>query len=339
MFEEPDALHTESLTTGQTVLTIKDNGNVGIGTTSPSYQLHLSTNSAGKPGGGSWTDSSDIRLKKDIIPIANALEKITKLNGINFEWVNPSEHGNLSGIQGGFIAQDVQSIFPGWVQQIDPAGADKNLIPDGQKALSLNLPFEFNALVVESIKELNTKISNLDLKLNNAGLINASSTADIISADLASGAPAKEAVTTAITANIRQWVQDALQSLGMALKDGVASLKGIIAPTATIDQIHTKQVCVGNDNGEEVCLNEQQLKDLVNRAGSSITVNQTFAPSAERPSAEIEPAFGNGPQGGAGTAPQSAGNVGSGTVEISPEQAAEIVKQIAAETATSTVPQ
>jgi len=41
MFEEPDALHTESLTTGQTVLTIKDNGNVGIGTTAPRTILDL----------------------------------------------------------------------------------------------------------------------------------------------------------------------------------------------------------------------------------------------------------------------------------------------------------
>ena len=137
------------------------NGKVGIGTVTPAYQLQLTTDSAGKPNGGSWSNSSDNRLKKNIVPISGALEKITQLQGVNFDWINPKEHGNTTGKQGGFIAQDVEKVFPSWVSQIDPTGEDKKLIPQNGQALSLTLPFEYDALMVEAIKELNTKIGLL----------------------------------------------------------------------------------------------------------------------------------------------------------------------------------
>src|SRR5262245_53438387 len=46
-------------------LTVESGGQVGIGTTDPAFLLHVN-GSAGKPGGGSWSNSSDIRLKKNI---------------------------------------------------------------------------------------------------------------------------------------------------------------------------------------------------------------------------------------------------------------------------------
>ena len=39
---------------------------IGIGTQTPSYRIHLSTDSAAKPSTTTWTVGSDIRLKKDI---------------------------------------------------------------------------------------------------------------------------------------------------------------------------------------------------------------------------------------------------------------------------------
>ena len=48
---------------------INSSGNVGIGTSSPSYQLQVNTDSAGKPGvGGLWTVVSDERIKSNIVP-------------------------------------------------------------------------------------------------------------------------------------------------------------------------------------------------------------------------------------------------------------------------------
>jgi len=139
---------------------------VGIGTTDPIGTLHVTGGStdlfvdgiAMKPGGGSWTAWSDIRLKKDIKPIANALDKLSRLRGVNFNWINPEAHGNAANLQGGFIAQEVARVFPSWVSEIEPLGKDHELIPSGEKAKAITLPNEFYGLTVEAIKELSAKI-------------------------------------------------------------------------------------------------------------------------------------------------------------------------------------
>jgi hypothetical protein len=59
----------------------------------------------------SWTDGtfSDIRLKKDIQPLQDALAKIMELKPVSFEYINP---GYGKGTQLGLIAQDVEKIYP-----------------------------------------------------------------------------------------------------------------------------------------------------------------------------------------------------------------------------------
>jgi 2-keto-4-pentenoate hydratase len=107
---------------------------------------------ANKPGGGSWGDSSDKRIKKNIQPLSGALDKLTQLRGVSFEWLNPSDHANQSERQAGFIAQEVEQTFPHWIGAI-PAGEHDRALTDDGKIRSLTLPFEFDALVVEAIKE------------------------------------------------------------------------------------------------------------------------------------------------------------------------------------------
>jgi hypothetical protein len=123
---------------------------IGLGS---GFQLQLSQNSACKPGGGSWTDCSDARIKKNIHPITGALDKLTRLRGVTFEWINPEDHAEQVSIQGGFIAQEVEQIFPEWVKSAPGGANDKALTPDGL-VKNINLPFEFDALVVESIRQL-----------------------------------------------------------------------------------------------------------------------------------------------------------------------------------------
>ena len=62
-----------------------------------------------------FTLSSDARLKKNIEPMSGALDRLLKLQGVTFEWKNPEDHGDLTGRQRGFIAQDVEKVFPDWV--------------------------------------------------------------------------------------------------------------------------------------------------------------------------------------------------------------------------------
>jgi len=87
---------------------ILDNGDVGIGDTTPTYKLDVA-------GTGRFTDnltglgffySSDESLKENIQDIETPLAKIMKLEGISFDW----KKSNKKSI--GLIAQDVEKVFP-----------------------------------------------------------------------------------------------------------------------------------------------------------------------------------------------------------------------------------
>jgi len=145
---------------------LQGSGNVGIGLTGPGYQLQLAADSAGKPNGGSWANSSDARIKRNIQPMTNALERLTRLRGVTFEWVNPEDHANQQGTQAGFVAQEVERVFPKWVAEIPAAEHDRALTADG-KIKSLALPFEFDALLVEAIKEQRAQIEARDQDIAN----------------------------------------------------------------------------------------------------------------------------------------------------------------------------
>ncbi|HLO34245.1 MAG TPA: DUF6519 domain-containing protein [Anaerolineales bacterium] len=126
---------------------ITNSGNVGIGTATPSVKLEVAGEAA-KPGGGSWTSVSDLKLKKNVKSLEDALDVLLQLRGVSFEWKEPEKQGNLTGTQMGMVAQEVESVFPGWV------GTN----PDGTKNLTIR---GFEALVVEAVRELNTKVDGL----------------------------------------------------------------------------------------------------------------------------------------------------------------------------------
>ena len=130
--------------TANNALTIvKASGNVGIGTVSPGFLLHVN-GSAGKPGGGSWSVASDERLKKNIQPLTGTLEKLLSLHGVNFEYKEPEKVGELKGERTGLIAQEVEKVFPDWVETA----------PDGFKRVTVR---GLEALVVEALRELRTE--------------------------------------------------------------------------------------------------------------------------------------------------------------------------------------
>ena len=118
---------------------ISNRGNVGIGTTSPSQLLTVNGNAGNTTG--VWVNNSDERLKKNIQPLGNFLEKLTELRPVTFEW---KDHKKLNAKEGkhiGFIAQEVEKVFPYWVD------TDK----DGMKWLSME---GVNAAFVQSFKEV-----------------------------------------------------------------------------------------------------------------------------------------------------------------------------------------
>jgi hypothetical protein len=98
--------------------------------------------------------SSDARLKKNIEPLQGAMDRLLQLKGVTFEWIDPSIHdheaGQGQGTQMGFIAQDVEKVFPNMVKGDGYTGKD------GTKYRTLELR-QMEALEVESIRELRTQ--------------------------------------------------------------------------------------------------------------------------------------------------------------------------------------
>jgi len=136
-------------------------GNVGIGTTTPSERLHVVGNFmlvnngasiAYKDGTLTWSNPSDARLKTNVQPITNALEKITKLRGVSFDWVNQDWHQGDA--KSGFLAQEMEQVFPDCVQEVevDSNSPDAKLVGDG-KIKTVGLTTGFFASMVEAVKE------------------------------------------------------------------------------------------------------------------------------------------------------------------------------------------
>jgi hypothetical protein len=59
--------------------------------------------------GGRLLASSDVRLKRDIAPLENALERVLRVRGVRFEWKDPA---CAKGPEIGVVAQEVEAVFP-----------------------------------------------------------------------------------------------------------------------------------------------------------------------------------------------------------------------------------
>lgn len=60
---------------------------------------------------GTLTQNSDVRLKKDVRPVENCLQKVKKLRGVSYEWKHVEESVEKS-IHLGLVAQEVKKVFP-----------------------------------------------------------------------------------------------------------------------------------------------------------------------------------------------------------------------------------
>ena len=99
--------------------------------------------------------SSDISLKENITKIQNALEKLSKINGYNYDWKD--EYINSRGGEDGYfirkhdigvIAQEIEQVLPEVVSERQ----------DGIKAVKYD---RIVTLLIEAIKELSEKVDNL----------------------------------------------------------------------------------------------------------------------------------------------------------------------------------
>lgn len=113
---------------------------VGINNQNPQYDLDVS---GGTIRCQTFIQTSDARLKENVIIIDDALNKLLEMRGVYFNYLNSPTTREI-----GFIAQEVESIFP---ELVSTAG-------DGMKSLKYQ---NVTAILVEAIKELQDKYNRL----------------------------------------------------------------------------------------------------------------------------------------------------------------------------------
>ena len=118
-----------------------------------SYKLQ--TSSTGVTVNGDVNSTSDIRYKKNIEPIDNALDKVQSLKGVTFDWDNDAfpetedtKKPEFTERATGVIAQDVEKVLPEAVRENE----------DGFKNVAYG---NMVGLLIEAIKEQQTQIDEL----------------------------------------------------------------------------------------------------------------------------------------------------------------------------------
>jgi hypothetical protein len=98
----------------------------------------------------SYNTSSDYRMKKNIKPLQNGLERLSKLKPVKFDWKLNDESTE------GFIAHEVQEIFP------DAISGEK----DGEDMQGMDYG-RITPLLVAAIQELKAEVELLKTQINN----------------------------------------------------------------------------------------------------------------------------------------------------------------------------
>jgi hypothetical protein len=114
-----------------------DNGNVASG--------QINANGASSAAFGSW---SDIRLKENIVDLPSQLSNILSLRPIEFDYKNGSGH------QIGFIAQEMQEVYPDVIGE------------DSEGYLTVTGWSKTEARLVKAIQELKTQNDDLQSQIN-----------------------------------------------------------------------------------------------------------------------------------------------------------------------------
>jgi hypothetical protein len=105
---------------------------------------------ASKSTPGEWSGNSDERLKKNIAPLNSLamLEKVRQMRGVEYEWNDKSTAFNRpKGKQIGFIAQDLQRIFP-------------EKIKEDEDGFLLAAYGTYDPVIVEAIKALANQVDD-----------------------------------------------------------------------------------------------------------------------------------------------------------------------------------
>ena len=129
------------------------------------FEFDDSGNAYKSSGAGSWLALSDIRIKENIQPVVGGLDRIMLLNPVTFDYKRPEAHNNKKHDKG-FIADEFMLVYPDSVSESALVGdADREFIPDEEKAKALGFNAEFYADLVASIQSLKFELDSVKAEL------------------------------------------------------------------------------------------------------------------------------------------------------------------------------
>ena len=138
-------LNQNNATPADAKLTVSNDGNVGIGDTTPGYKLDVTGTIRAT---GDVIAFSDARVKDNVVTIDNALDKVNRLRGVTYTRNDIEDKQTKMGV----IAQEVLEVIPEVVQQDDK----------GNYSVAYG---NMNGLLIEAIKELKAEIEELKSRL------------------------------------------------------------------------------------------------------------------------------------------------------------------------------
>lgn len=139
---------------------------------SASYDLQLGGagfygGTAGKPGGGSWANSSDARLKEDVNPFKEGLATIRNIKPVYYKY---NGKANLpKNYYVGVIAQELQTVAPYMVSTYEFLQGDTPL-EEAKEKIETYFQVDNSALsyiTVNALKELDTKTAKIQAAFTN----------------------------------------------------------------------------------------------------------------------------------------------------------------------------
>lgn len=118
-----------------------DNRNVVInGQDNNTFTFYVNGTAGGTSG---WSTKSDLNAKTDVKSITGALEKVKKLNGVSFKWIDKKEMGTQFGLNG----QEVKEIIP-------------EIVGDEESGFAIEYG-TLTPLLIEAVKEQQKQIEAL----------------------------------------------------------------------------------------------------------------------------------------------------------------------------------
>lgn len=111
----------------------------------------------------SSTVPSDFRLKKNIVTISTgSLENIMNLNPVTFNWKNP----NRPDLDYGFIAQEIEKVFPEVVKEVDGIFMNRGIPEEEQQQTYKTVQYEkLIPVLTKAIQELKQELDEVKRKM------------------------------------------------------------------------------------------------------------------------------------------------------------------------------